>query len=242
MTRPAWLARLETGFVLALMTIAGGIFAFVRIADEVREGETHVFDQRLLLALRQPGDPAQPIGPWWLQAMMRDITSLGGTTILTLILVVSVGYLVMERKRGAALFLLLSVGGGTLLSSLLKIGFDRPRPDLVAHLVDVRSLSFPSGHAMLSAVTFLTIGVLLARTSPRRRVKAYIVGVCVLLTLAIGVSRVFLGVHWPTDVLAGWAVGAAWAMGCWTVASWLQRRGAVEGAAPTPEPEDEVDA
>lgn len=234
MTRPAWLARLETGFVLALMTVAGGLFAFLRIAEEVREGETHGFDQWLLTLLRKPGDNAQPIGPWWLEAMMRDLTSLGGTTVLGLIVVVAVGYLVIDRKRAAAVLLTLSVGGGMLLSSVLKFSFDRPRPDLVAHLVDVRTLSFPSGHAMLSAVTYLTIGVLLARTSARRAVKLYVVTVCVLLTLAIGSSRVFLGVHWPTDVLAGWSVGAAWAMLCWVIAVWLQRRGAVETAGGDP--------
>ncbi|MEJ1935526.1 phosphatase PAP2 family protein, partial [Nostoc sp. NIES-2111] len=116
----------------------------------------------------------------------------------------------------------------------LKIVFDRPRPDLVAHLVDVRTLSFPSGHAMMSAVTFLTIGVLLARTSPRRRLKVYIVAVAVALTLLVGFSRVFLGVHWPTDVLAGWSAGSAWAVLCWLVARTLQRRGQVEPAAQDP--------
>jgi undecaprenyl-diphosphatase len=124
--------------------------------------------------------------------------------------------------------LAVSVGGGTLLSTLLKLGFDRPRPDLVAHLVDVRTLSFPSGHAMLSAVTYLTIGVLVARVSPKRRIKVYVTAVALVLTLAIGLSRVYLGVHWPTDVLAGWSIGAAWAMACWLGAVFLQRRGSVE--------------
>ena len=116
-----------------------------------------------------------------------------------------------------------------LLSSGLKGLFDRPRPDLVPHAVEVYTMSFPSGHATLSAVTYLTLGALLARVQPRRRVKAYLLGVAVLLAVLIGASRVYLGVHWPTDVLAGWCVGAAWAMLCWTVATWLQRRGEVEG-------------
>lgn len=221
-------AGLELGSVIVLGLIGAGLFAFVKLAGEVREGETHAFDERILLALRSPLDRADPIGPAWLKQVMTDLTSLGGFTVLTLITVAAILYLVMDGKRGAALLLAVAIGGGTLISSLLKIGFDRPRPDLVAHLVDVKTLSFPSGHAMLSAVTYLTLGVLLARLSPRRAVKAYVVAVAVIITLLVGSSRVYLGVHWPTDVLGGWCLGAAWALLCWSVAVWLQRRGAVE--------------
>ncbi|MHB2169429.1 phosphatase PAP2 family protein [Alsobacter sp. R-9] len=224
-------ARLEIGPVSALLVAAAGLFAFLRIAGEVREGETHAFDEAILRALRSPLDSADPIGPWWLESMMRDLTALGGTTVLTIMTLVVVAYLALAGKRGAAWLVVVSIGGGALLSSLLKLGFDRPRPDLVAHLVDVRSLSFPSGHAMLSAVTYLTLGVLVARVSPRRRIKVYVVAVAVLLTLAIGASRVYLGVHWPTDVLAGWSIGATWAMACWLAAVFLQRRGSVEDGA-----------
>jgi undecaprenyl-diphosphatase len=228
MTFRSLLARLEIGPVSALLVAAFGLFAFARLADEVQEGETHRFDEAILLALRNPLDPADPVGPWWVEAMMRDVTALGGTVVLTFITVVAVLYLAIDGKRGAAVLLAVSVGGGTLLSTLLKLGFDRPRPDLVAHLVDVRTLSFPSGHAMLSAVTYLTIGVLVARVSPKRRIKVYVTAVALVLTLAIGLSRVYLGVHWPTDVLAGWSIGAAWAMACWLGAVFLQRRGSVE--------------
>jgi undecaprenyl-diphosphatase len=194
----------------------------------VREDETRAFDEAVLRALRNPVDPRDPIGPWWLEAMFRDITALGGTTVLTLITLCAIGYLLIDGKRAAALLVLASVGGGTLVSTLLKDLFARPRPELVAHLVEVRSLSFPSGHAMLSAVTFLTLGALLARVQERRRLKVYLLGVACMLTLLIGASRVYLGVHWPTDVLAGWCAGAAWALLCWLAALWLQRRGAVE--------------
>jgi undecaprenyl-diphosphatase len=81
---------------------------------------------------------------------------------------------------------------------------------------------------MMSAVTFLTLGSVLAQSQRRRRLKAYLILLALLTTLAVGVSRVYLGVHWPTDVLAGWAVGAGWALICWLVARWLQQRGAVE--------------
>jgi len=224
----AWIARLEIGPASALLVIAAGLFAFVSLADEVKEGETHRFDEAILLALRTPGDPADPIGPWWVEAIMRDVTALGGTVVLTMITVIAVLYLALDGKRGAALLVAVSVGGGTLLSTVLKIGFDRPRPDLVAHLVDVRTLSFPSGHAMLSAITYLTLGVLIARVSPKRRIKVYVTVVALILTLCIGLSRIYLGVHWPTDVLAGWSIGAAWAMACWLGAVALQRSGSVE--------------
>ncbi len=225
---------LELGSVLALGLAAGGLFAFVQLAGEVKEGDTRSFDQAILLALRQPGDRAEPIGPLWLKQVMTDLTALGGFTVLTLLTLAVFFYLILIRKRGAATLLAVAIGGGTLLSTLLKQFFERPRPDLVAHMVEVQTLSFPSGHAMLSAVTYLTLGVLLARLSPRRRVKAYVVGVAVALTLLVGCSRVYLGVHWPTDVLGGWFVGAAWALLCWQVAVILQRRGDVERAEDAP--------
>ena len=193
---------------------------------------TRDFDEAVLLALRSPADPADPVGPRWVEEMVRDVTSLGSTAVLTLITIAVLGFLIMDRKRGAAWLVLVSIAGGTALSTALKLGFERPRPDLVAHLVEVHTLSFPSGHAMLSAVTYLTLGALLARVQPRRRLKAYILSVAVALTLLVGFSRVYLGVHWPTDVLAGWCAGAAWAMGCWLVAAWLQSRGQVEQDGP----------
>ena len=114
--------------------------------------------------------------------------------------------------------------GGAILTNLLKNVFARPRPDLVDHLVAVHSMSFPSGHAMGAAATFLTLGALLARTERKKVVRGYIFAVAGLLTLMVGFSRVFLGVHYPTDVLAGWTLGAAWALLCWMIARWLKPR------------------
>jgi len=221
-----WAVR-EFGMLAALLVAAGGVLGFLAIADEVREGELRAFDSAILLALRNPADHADPIGPQWLEIAMRDLTSLGSVSVLTLMVIAALGYLLLVGKRGAALLVLVSIGGGTALSSLLKLGFDRPRPDLVAHLVDIHTLSFPSGHAMLSAVTYLTLGALLARVEARRAVKIYILGVAVILTLLIGSSRLYLGVHWPSDVIGGWCAGAAWAMLCWLVAVVLQRRGTI---------------
>jgi undecaprenyl-diphosphatase len=198
------------------------------LMNEVRSGATQAFDEYLLRALRDPADGADPIGPAWLEMMFSDITTLGGTTVLILITLLAIFYLVMDSKHHAALFVLVSIGGGQLLSMTLKNAVGRPRPDLVAHLVEVQTASFPSGHAMLSAVSYLTLGALLARVQPRLRLKAFLLAVAVLLTLLVGASRVYLGVHWPTDVLAGWCFGAGWALLCWVVALRLQQRGAIE--------------
>jgi undecaprenyl-diphosphatase len=126
----------------------------------------------------------------------------------------------MAGKWQIALFVLAAVGGGQLVSTLLKLGIDRPRPDLVPHLMLETSRSFPSGHAMMSAVTYLTLGSLLARIVKERRLKIFFLTVAVLLTFVVGVSRVYLGVHWPSDVLAGWCAGFAWAMIWWLTARW----------------------
>jgi len=118
------------------------------------------------------------------------------------------------------------------VSFVLKDIMDRPRPDLVSHLVDVQTSSFPSGHATLSAVVYLTIGALLAREQPSRGLRFYVMAVAILATMLIGCSRVYLGVHWPTDVLAGWAIGSAWAM-LWWIAAWV---GMARHRAAEPEP------
>lgn len=233
-------ARREFAVLAALGLAAGAIWGFAELAEEVLEGETRAFDEAILLALRSATDRSEPLGPGWLEELMRDLTALGGVGLLTLITLAVAGFLALGRKTHAALFVLGAVGGGMLLSTLLKIGFDRPRPDLVPHGSIVYTASFPSGHAMLAAVVYLTLGALLARVQPRRLLKLYLLGLAILLTVAVGASRVYLGVHWPTDVVAGWAIGAAWALLCWAAALWLQRHGQVEPAGPDPEATSET--
>jgi Membrane-associated phospholipid phosphatase len=233
-----WL-RLRLNEIGPLLSLAGcGLFAwiFIVLAGEVFEGETHAIDSAILLALRNPDNLADPIGPRWLEETARDITGLGGYTILTLVTASVAICLLMAGKRGAAMLLAVAVIGGTLLSTGLKMGFERPRPELVPHATQVYTASFPSGHAMLSAVTYLTLGALLARVLERRRIKAFIMGLAVVTTLLVGASRIYLGVHWPSDVLGGWAMGAAWASLCWFVALQLQRRGRVEKPGETSSP------
>jgi undecaprenyl-diphosphatase len=232
----AWLAgRMpELSMVASLLVVAGGMWLFLGIADEVREGELEAIDRQILLLFRDPADPAATLGPAWLDEAMRDLTALGSVVVLATITLAAAVYLVLAGKRHAALFLLVAIGGGIALGFALKTFFERPRPDLVAHAARVFTASFPSGHSMMAAVTYLTLGTLLARVEPRRRLKLYLIGLAVLVSLAVGISRVYLGVHWPSDVIAGWALGASWAMLCWAVALWLQRRGQIERAGPEP--------
>jgi undecaprenyl-diphosphatase len=222
------LAQLERLTLVAMIVGAAALLAFAKLADAVLEGDTRAFDERLILALRVPGNLADPIGPRWVEEAMRDFTGLGSTGVLTVMVLAVTGFLFMTAKRHAAATVLLSVIGGVLLSQTLKWLFARPRPDLVPHGAEIYTASFPSGHSMMSAVVYLTLGALLARTQAGRGVKAYILTVCVLLTLLVGISRVYLGVHWPTDVLAGWMLGGLWALLCWSLMLWLQQRGRVE--------------
>ncbi len=224
------LARRELLLLVVVALLAGSLWAFIGVADEVVEGDTHAVDEAILLALRTPGDRSDPLGPGWVEELGRDATALGGVGVLTLITLASVAFLLLKRQRRAALFVAAAIASGIALSFALKSGFDRPRPDLVPHGSLVYTASFPSGHSMMAALVYLTLGALLARLQPQRRLKAFVLLLAVLLTVAVGVSRVYLGVHWPTDVLAGWAAGAAWATACWLVALWLQRRRTVESA------------
>jgi undecaprenyl-diphosphatase len=170
-----------------------------------------------MLSLRVPGDPTRPLGPVWLGLVARDITALGSVAVLSLIVGIATLFLVLVKRRWTALFLLLSTSGGIATTFLLKDLFGRARPELFPHGDIVSTASFPSGHAMISALVYLTLGALVAGVTTSRTLKAYVMAVALTLTAIIGASRVYLGVHWPTDVLAGWAAGAVWALIWWTL-------------------------
>lgn len=230
------LARRELPLLMIILVIAGGMWVFVAISEEVVEGDTHAVDEAVMLALRSPADRADPLGPSWVEELARDATAFGSVGVVTFITLATAIFLSLQGKGRAAVFVVIAVASGTALSFALKSGFDRPRPDLVSHATAVFTTSFPSAHAMMSAVAYLTLGTLLARMQERRRLKIYVIVLAILMTVAVGVSRVYLGVHWPTDVLAGWAAGASWAMLCWTVALWLQRSRRVEPTLGDPAP------
>ena len=222
-----WILSHEWFVLLGVLVIVLGVWAFAELADEVVEGETKTFDDRLIRMLRRPDDPAKPIGSEALHEIGRDLTAVGGIAMLSLTTAAVAGYLVMARRFRAAAFVVVATVGGLFISSALKASFDRPRPDIVPHLSHVMTSSFPSGHSFMSATVYLTLGILLAGLVESTRLKIYFIGVALLITGLVGVSRVYMGVHYPTDVLAGWSGGLVWATLCGLVERWLRRRGAL---------------
>src|SRR5260221_2136930 len=229
--RPGWTQALrkEVAPLAALGVLAAWALAFVKVVGEVGEGETHDLDRAVLVALSDPTDMSRPMGPQWLKLTAIDLPSLGSLACLGLIVLIVAGLFASLRSFREASILLVSAGGGLLISQVLKSWFGRARPDAIFQAVPAINASFPSGHALLSAVVFLTLGSMAARFTTRRRVKVYMLACAIVLTLLVGVSRVYLGVHWPTDVLAGWCLGAAWATACWLVEwafdSWRKETG-----------------
>jgi len=219
----AELALLVGGLLLVLLS-----FATFELAGEVLEGDTQAFDERVLRALRRTDNPELPIGPRWLHNAALDITALGGAPVLGLTVAAIVGFLLLQGTHRTALFVLAASAGGWTLNNALKLLFGRPRPGIVPHLRDVMTLSFPSGHAMTSAAVYLTLGALLMRIATRPVTKFYCMAVAMLATLLVGTSRIYLGVHYPTDVLAGWLIGFSWALLCWMTERLIERRGGLK--------------
>jgi undecaprenyl-diphosphatase len=223
-----WFGGQEPVALITLMIVVASTWVFVEIAAEVTSGDTQAFDRWVVRSLRTAEDASVPIGPPWFQEIGRDATALGGIAALTMISCIVAGYLWLTDRLRMMVLLLVSTFGGLALSLLMKQLIARPRPDFVPHLSHVYTSSFPSGHSMLSAVVFLTLGSLLTTITTDRKVKAYFLGVAVLLAIIVGVSRIYLGVHYPTDVMAGWLAGLVWALLCWLVAHYLQVRRHVE--------------
>ncbi len=190
------------------------VWAFLTLADKVRKSGTLSWDDRLLLLFRRQDAPSDPVGPPWLSLAMRDLSALGGPVAMTIVVGSVVGYLLILGYRRAAWRLVLAAGGGGVLAVALKSVYGRPRPAVVGHLMEATSPSFPSGHSMVSAVVYATLGVMIARLTPGRLGKVYVVAVFLLVPALIGLSRVYLGVHYPSDVVAGWAAGLVWSLAC----------------------------
>jgi undecaprenyl-diphosphatase len=219
------LARTEAAALGAFLVVAMGGLLFLDLAEDLAEQGDRGLDHQVLLALRTAGDASNPIGPWWVQEAAADLTSLGGISVLSLFTLLAVSYLLLQRHRGAALRLVLGLIGAVGLSEGLKAVFERERPPVAYQAVETLNASFPSGHALLSTVFYLSLGTLVAQGLKRRREKAWVLGSAVALALIVGLTRVYLGAHWLSDVLAGWCVGAAWAMSLWLAAWALERWG-----------------
>jgi undecaprenyl-diphosphatase len=216
--------RQELSILVGAIVILALIWIFATLAGEVMEGDTRQFDEWVLGALREPADPGLLRGPKWLASGAQDLTALGSPTVLGLTVLVVTGYLFLHGLYRNGMFIFVASVGGWVLNWLLKAAFARSRPDIVPHLREVMSSSFPSGHALTSAAVYLTLGALLMRIAEGRLAKYYCIAIAMLLTFLVGSSRVFLGVHYPTDVVAGWLIGLSWALLCWVVERTLERR------------------
>ena len=229
------LARAEIAALAALLVVALGVMTFIEVADDMTEADGRAVDQAVLHWLQPVA--GEPRGPWWLHEAAADLTSLGGISVLTLFALVALAFLLIQRKRLSAALLAVGLAGGVALSEGLKALFERERPPAAYQAVETLNASFPSGHALLSTVFYLTLGVMLTRAFPRRRLKAFVLGVAMLIAGLVGLTRVYLGAHWASDVVAGWCAGAAWSMALWLVAWAVQRRqarraGGLHDAAP----------
>ncbi len=214
---------MDLKLLLTILGVALSMWCFLELADEVTDGDTHPLDVSILRWFRTKDDPRRLIGPPWVEQAAIDISALGGYAVLSMVTVTVIGYLLLCRDFRTALLVFVAAAGGLLISYGLKHYFGRARPDVVPHLLELHSKSFPSGHAQLAMVIYLTLGATVARLVTGVRRKCYVLGVAAVLALLIGLSRVVLGVHYPTDVIAGWAVGLTWALICWLVARSLQR-------------------
>jgi undecaprenyl-diphosphatase len=217
------LERRELNILLVGLIVSALLFLFLRLAVGVTYGETQSLDERIVRALRLPDNPSVPRGPEWLRYAMEDVTALGSATVLTLVVISISGFLFLRGRPHTALLVLLNSAAGAVAVELLKQFFERPRPSIVPHLRHVVSDSFPSGHAMQSAILYLTLGALMMRVAERRLTKIFCMSMAILLTLLVGMSRVFIGVHYPTDVVGGWILGFLWALGAWAIARRFER-------------------
>ncbi|MCO6392816.1 phosphatase PAP2 family protein [Aliihoeflea aestuarii] len=188
-----------------------GVTGFLVIVALKYAGALDRIDEVVLVALRAVDDRTAPIGPSFLEQAVVQFTALGGYTVMGVVVIVATGALILSQHRRLAAILPTAFLSAIALENLLKSIFARPRPDIVGHLVETHSMSFPSGHAMVGAVMWLTLGAIVAHLAHRSALRRYALVVALAMAFLLGLSRLYLGVHWPSDILAGWALGVAWA-------------------------------
>lgn len=211
--------RLEIAFLAGWIALIGAAWIFLALGSEMSEGELVSFDESLLQALRVSGNPQLAIGPPWLTESMRDVTALGGVSVLTLILIFAIAALLAHRHRAQAIALSTCVILARLSTAVFKDVYDRPRPSFAIFGDLPTSMSFPSGHSAAATATYFILAAVIASLEAQRPAKFLAFFLAGLLSILIGCSRVYLGVHWPSDVIAGWCLGAFWAL---IAALWLR--------------------
>ncbi|WP_394704120.1 phosphatase PAP2 family protein [uncultured Cohaesibacter sp.] len=204
-------------FVWSVMII--GLVGFAAIAYLVSTDATTVFDHSVMSYFIELGETVSPLGPPWVEEIFLELTALGGGTVLTLVALLVLVGLFITHQRGAALTLIATLFSGTIIPYGLKFLFDRPRPDLVAHLDRTFTASFPSAHATVSMIYWISIATIIARFIDHASLRRFIYYSAFSLVIVIGLSRIYLGVHWPSDVIAGWLLGLSWAAFCWLLAN-----------------------
>lgn len=214
----------EIYFLVVLLGMAISLFVFVQIADAVSEGNTLSLDKKILLLFRNHDNPSIALGPERLPYIVRDITALGSGTLLTMITLFVVLYLALKKEIRSIIYVLSAAIGGGILVQLLKQFFARQRPEIVTHLVSEATMSFPSGHSAMSAVVYLSIAVLLTKVEKSYKTRVFLISTALIISFLVGLSRIYLGVHYPTDVLAGWMLGLFWALFCWFVATIIENK------------------
>lgn len=210
--------------LVAQLLLLATVALFLAVLVTVSTGGTRVGDEWTLRVLRMPEDSGRAVGPPWLTDVVLAITALGEGPTLTAFVLLAAGWFFFRGDRRALRMMLVVGIGGLLLMLALKYSIGRPRPDIVPHLSRISHGSFPSGHAMMTMAIFLSIAVLVGRGLRSARRRSALVLFAVVASLCIGSTRVFVGVHYPSDVLAGWMIGLAWAAACWLIDARTQGR------------------
>jgi undecaprenyl-diphosphatase len=218
-----WRLKLPTlvGAALFVALVSG----FIALASEVVEKEFQSLDETGVRSFREPSNPAQPVGPSWLPETARDVTAMGSVFVLSVVTVLVTASFLLDRKAPQALAVGLAGGGGVVVSLLLKHAVQRPRPSVVPQLTEVLTSSFPSGHSMMSAAVYVTLAAVAAQFASRKSQRVFLIAAACFVSFLVGLSRIYLGVHYPTDVLAGWMAGGAWAILCTFSVRLLKREG-----------------
>jgi undecaprenyl-diphosphatase len=186
---------------------------FVVLAVLVTAGHTSTLDEAGVLLFRSPADPDIPIGGESFSFIIANLTHLGDSIVLAIISVIAAFILYRKKGTHAAVWFSIAASGSFIITAVAKMAFGRERPDIVEPLVTAISGSFPSGHTLRSAVVYTLVAYLLVRYKIKSQ-KNIIITMALLIILINGISRMYLGVHWPTDILGAWLIAAFWLLLC----------------------------